>query len=323
MPASERNKTLMLTKEETQRLFGRCVLSRDVTGDLSGITDRIVCGDAFEVAKRLPEKAFDLMIVDPPYNLTKNYGGEKFYKTNGDEYAEFTEKWIRAFYPALKPTASVYVCCDFMSGVTIAPLLEKFFKIRSRITWQREKGRGAKNNWKNGMEDVWFCTVGDEYYFDLAAVKQRRRVLAPYRDNGEPKDWFVENGEKYRDTCPSNFWDDITVPYWSMSENTAHPTQKPEKLVAKLMLASSGNGDFVLDPFAGSGTTAAVAKKLGRRFTVIERNPEYCAWGEKRLERAGTDPAIQGYEEGVFYARGDRPRRTANVKKAPNLYKNQ
>lgn len=229
MPASERNKTLTLTQDETQRLFGRCVLSRDVAGDLSSVTDKIVCGDAFEVAGKLPEKAFDLLIVDPPYNLTKNYGGEKFYKTNGDEYAEFTEKWIRAFYPALKPTASVYVCCDFMSGVTIAPLLAKYFKIRSRITWQREKGRGSKNNWKNGMEDVWFCTTGDEYFFDLASVKQRRRVLAPYRENGEPKDWFVENGEKYRDTCPSNFWDDITVPYWSMSENTAHPTQKPEK----------------------------------------------------------------------------------------------
>lgn len=309
MPASERNKTLTLTHDETQRLFGRCVSSCDVTGDLSSVTDKIVCGDAFEVVGRLPEKSFDLLIVDPPYNLTKNYGGEKFYKTNGDEYAEFTEKWIRAFYPALKSTASVYVCCDFMSGVTIAPLLAKYFKIRSRITWQREKGRGSKNNWKNGMEDVWFCTVSDEYCFDLAAVKQRRRVLAPYRENGEPKDWFVENGEKYRDTCPSNFWDDITVPYWSMSENTAHPTQKPEKLVAKIMLASSKPDDFVLDPFGGSGTTAAVAKKLGRHYTVVERNPEYCAWGEKRIELAATDPAIQGYEDGVFYARGDRPPR--------------
>ena len=309
MSASERNKTLTLTHNETQRLFGRCVSLRDVTGDLSGITDKIVCGDAFEVAEKLPGKAFDLLIVDPPYNLTKNYGGEKFYKTNGDEYAGFTEKWIRAFYHALKPTASVYVCCDFMSGVTIAPLLAKYFKIRSRITWQREKGRGSKNNWKNGMEDVWFCTVGDEYYFDLASVKQRRRVLAPYRENGQPKDWFMENGEKYRDTCPSNFWDDITVPYWSMSENTAHPTQKPEKLVAKIMLASSQPGGFVLDPFGGSGTTAAVAKKLGRHYTVVERNPEYCAWGEKRIELAATDPSIQGYEDGVFYARGDRPPR--------------
>ena len=221
MPKSERNKTITLTTEETQRLLDRCVLSRNLIGE-TDFTNKIVCGDAFETATRLPETAYDLMIVDPPYNLTKNYGGRKFYKTNADEYAEFTERWIRALYPALKPTASVYVCCDFMSGVTIAPVLMKYFTIRSRITWQREKGRGAKNNWKNGMEDVWFCTVSDEYYFDLAAVKQRRRVLAPYRENGEPKDWFVENGEKYRDTCPSNFWDDITVPYWSMKIGRAH-----------------------------------------------------------------------------------------------------
>jgi len=307
MPKSERNKTITLTKEETQRLLDRCVLSRALN-DETDLTDKIVCGDAFDIAPRLQKNAYDLMIIDPPYNLTKNYGGEKFYKTNAGEYAAFTERWIRAFYPALKPTASVYVCCDFMSGVTIAPILAKYFTIRSRITWQREKGRGAKNNWKNGMEDVWFCTVSDDYYFDLGSVKQRRRVLAPYRENGEPKDWFVADGEKYRDTCPSNFWDDVTVPYWSMSENTAHPTQKPEKLVAKLMLASAKKGDFVLDPFAGSGTTAVVAKKLGRRFTSIERNPGYCALGIARLDRAETDTTIQGYEDGVFYARGERPK---------------
>lgn len=308
MPKSDRNKTITLTKEETQRLLDRCVLSRALN-DETDLTDKIVCGDAFEIAPRLRKKAYDLMIVDPPYNLTKNYGGEKFYKTDEDEYAAFTERWIRAFYPALKPTASVYVCCDFMSGVTIAPILAKYFTIRSRITWQREKGRGAKKNWKNGMEDVWFCTVSDDYYFDLGSVKQRRRVLAPYRENGEPKDWFVADGEKYRDTCPSNFWDDVTVPYWSMSENTAHPTQKPEKLVAKLTLASSKAGDLLLDPFAGSGTAAVVAKKLGRRFTALESNPGYCALGVKRLERAETDTVIQGYEDGVFYARGERPKR--------------
>ncbi|MBE7087175.1 MAG: site-specific DNA-methyltransferase, partial [Clostridiales bacterium] len=109
--------------------------------------------------------------------------------------------------------------------------------------------------------------------------------------------------------CPSNFWDDIAIPYWSMPENTAHPTQKPEKLIAKLILASSNEGDLVLDPFAGSGTTQVVAKKLGRKYIGIEQNPLYCAWAEKRLENATINPTVQGYADGVFWERNSKPKR--------------
>lgn len=94
----------------------------------------------------------------------------------------------------------------------------------------------------------------------------RRRVIAPYRLNGNPKDWHESETGNFRDTAPSNFWDDISVPFWSMPENTDHPTQKPEKLIAKLVLASSEKGDLVFDPFLGSGTTSVVAKKLGRHY---------------------------------------------------------
>jgi site-specific DNA-methyltransferase (adenine-specific) len=88
-----------------------------------------------------------------------------------------------------------------------------------------------------------------------------------------------------------------------MPENTPHPTQKPEKLVAKLLLASSTEGDIVLDPFLGSGTTSVVAKKLHRKYIGIEQNPLYCVWTEKRLELAEKDAGIQGYTDGVFWER--------------------
>lgn len=93
-----------------------------------------------------------------------------------------------------------------------------------------------------------------------------------------------------------------------MPENTAHPAQKPEKLLAKLILASSNAGDTVLDPFAGSGSTAVTAKKLGRRYIGIEQNPRYCAWAEYRLEQADSKPSIQGFENGVFYERNSKPK---------------
>ena len=85
-----------------------------------------------------------------------------------------------------------------------------------------------------------------------------------------------------------------------MPENTAHPTQKPEKLIAKLVLASSKPGDTVFDPFSGSGTTAVVCKKLGRHYTGTEKSELYCAWSEIRLDKANADKRIQGYENGVF-----------------------
>lgn len=138
-------------------------------------------------------------------------------------------------------------------------------------------------------------------------MKVRKRVVAPYREQGAPKDWEETVNGNFRNTCPSNFWDDISIPFWSMAENTDHPTQKPEKLLAKLILASSNPGDMVFDPFLGSGTTAVTAKKLGRRFCGVEQNPLYCAWGEKRLEQAETDHTIQGFADGVFWERNTSP----------------
>ena len=194
----------------------------------------------------------------------------------------------------------------------------EFFQVRNRITWQREKGRGANANWKNGLEDIWFATKGKEYTFNLEAVKIRKKVIAPYRVNGKPKDWAETDEGNYRDTCPSNFLDDITIPFWSMPENTAHPTQKSEKLIAKIMLASSNPGDKVFDPFLGSGTTSVVAKKLGRHYLGIEMNAQYCLWTEQRLEMAENDKDIQGFTNGVFWERNSLPEQISKGVKATN-----
>lgn len=295
---SERNKTIDFSLENGKQYLNACVTPENM-GDFP--VNKTIMGDTFAALKKLKNECVDLLIVDPPYNLYKNFNGNGFKKTDNAEYAEYTEKWIEAVKPKLKKTASIYVCSDWKSSLVIGGILEKHFILRNRITWQREKGRGAKKNWKNSMEDVFFATVGDEYEFNLSAVMVKRKVLAPYRENGKPKDWEEINGVRYRNTCPSNFWDDISVPYWSMAENTAHPTQKPEKLIAKLILASSKEGELVLDPFSGSGTTGVTAKKLGRNFIDIEKNPLYCAWAEMRLERADSDKSIQGYDGGVFW----------------------
>ena len=320
---SKRNKTIDFTLESAdgEKYLSLAKSLNDVqSGDFM---DSLIVGDTFEVCKALPRGFVDLLIVDPPYNLAKDYHGDRFSAVSDEEYLEFTERWLDAVLPLLKPDASVYVCCDWRSGMIISLALSERLIIRERITWQREKGRGAEKNWKNGMEDIWFATVSDDYKFNVDAVKLRRRVLAPYKADGAPKDWVETDDGRFRDTCPSNFWDDISIPYWSMAENTAHPTQKPEKLLAKLILASSREGDVVLDPFGGSHSTAVAAKKLNRSFVSIEKNPLYCAWGEKRLELADSDKTIQGYADGVFWERNtacyilSKRQKSNNMKKKP------
>ena len=280
---AERNKTIDFLPQDAPEYLARCLrVAQDVP--LDAVCDRTICGDTFQVAPHLPRAFADLLIVDPPYNLTKEFAGGAFRRMTDANYAAFTRAWIELLLPLLKPNASIYVCCDWRSSPIIGLTLKEYFRLQNRITWQREKGRGAQHNWKNGMEDIWFATRTDDYTFHVDAVKMRRRVRAPYRADGQPKDWEDTPDGKFRNTYPSNFWDDISVPYWSMPENTAHPTQKPEKLLAKLILASSDPGGIVLDPFSGSGSTAVTARKLGRRFVAIERSEQYCAWAEKRLE---------------------------------------
>lgn len=297
-----RNKTIDLSVEEGKSYLDRCISISKPT-DLQSVINKTILGDTFSILPLLPTKFVDLLIADPPYNLGKNFNGKKFKKTSDEMYEEYTESWIKSVLPLLKEDATIYVCCDWQSSPTIGKVLKKYFYIQNRITWQREKGRGALSNWKNGMEDIWFATVSKHYTFNVDKVKVRRKVIAPYKVDGKPKDWEETTEGNFRNTYPSNFWDDISIPYWSMPENTAHPTQKPEKLIAKLILASSNPGSIVLDPFLGSGTTSVTAKKLGRHYIGIEENEQYCVWAEKRLEMADNDTSIQGYTDGVFWER--------------------
>jgi len=306
MAKAERNKTIDTPLSEGKHYLDRCITLSQKQTDICLVTDKTIIGDMLEVCSLLPEKSMDLIIADPPYNLTKSFNGTTFAKKKESDYEEYTRQWLSAVKPLLKENGSIYVCCDWESSLIIGKIMGEFFHVRNRITWQREKGRGATKNWKNGMEDIWFATNGNDYTFHLEAVKIRKRVLAPYRTGGKPKDWNETEQGNYRDTCPSNFWDDITVPFWSMPENTAHPTQKPEKLIAKIMLASSSENDVVFDPFLGSGTTSAVAKKLRRHYIGVEREAQYCVWAEQRLENAEKHPDIQGYANGVFWERNSR-----------------
>lgn len=272
-----------------------------------GFVDRIVNADMLAALEKIPDKSANLIIVDPPYNLTKDFHGNRFSAMRSADYEDYLRSWFFRVCDKLADDGSLYICGDWKCTSALQRVVEERLTVLNRITWQREKGRGARANWKNGMEDIWFAVKNPKrYFFDVEAVKMKRRVRAPYRENGRPKDWQETEWGNFRITHPSNFWDDISVPFWSMPENTDHPTQKPEKLYAKLILASSRPGDLVLDPFMGSGTAAVVAKKLGRHYCGIEINREYCLWAAKRLLLAESSPQIQGYSDGVFWERNSQ-----------------
>lgn len=297
------NRTLTLEPQEVEGLKNRLLIESNISAE-TDIVNRTLNGDILKMLEFVPDGFADLIIIDPPYNLSKNFNGMKFASRSQEGYDEYLATWFPAVCKKLKSNGSLYICGDWKCTSSLQRAVERELTVLNRITWQREKGRGAKSNWKNGMEDIWFAVKNPaDYYFDVEAVKMKRKVLAPYKADGKPKDWDEESEGNFRLTYPSNFWDDISVPFWSMPENTDHPTQKPEKLYAKLILASSRPGDIVFDPFLGSGTASVVAKKLGRRFCGIEQNEEYCFWAEKRLALAETDKSIQGYSDGVFWER--------------------
>jgi site-specific DNA-methyltransferase (adenine-specific) len=323
-PRAERNRTVVLSTQEKQTYLSRLLrVNTCINGSL--IANSTINQDSFSTLSLLEGRFIDLLFIDPPYNLTKSFNGKVFRQRDLDEYAVWLDSLIKELVRLLKPTASIYVCGDWRSSAAIHYVLDRYFIVRNRITWEREKGRGAMANWKNCSEDIWFCTVSDDYVFNVEAVKLKRKVIAPYKDtNGKPKDWEQTEEGDFRLTYPSNIWTDLTVPFWSMPENTDHPTQKPEKLLAKIILASSLPGQLIFDPFLGSGTTSVAAKKLGRKYIGIEIDEMYCCLAEKRLDLAERDNAIQGYSQGVFWERNtlaeQRPTEPGISKAQLNLF---
>jgi site-specific DNA-methyltransferase (adenine-specific) len=311
-----RNRTITLSAEET-RLYAKDLIRISGPVRLNDIENSIANEDILQICDFLPKNFVDLAILDPPYNLNKAFRSTNFKKKTIDEYARWFEGWLARLLPTLKNTATVYVCCEWYSSTAVHLILEKYLKVRNRITWEREKGRGARRNWKNASEDIWFATVSDDYVFNVEDIKLKRRVLAPYTDtSGSPKDWQKTAQGQFRLTHPSNLWNDITVPFWSMPENTDHPTQKPEKLLAKLILASTNEGDFVFDPFAGVGSSLVSARKLDRRFLGVEIDREYSLLAAKRLNFAQLDRSIQGYHDGVFWERNTLSMQQTNGSKS-------
>ena len=313
---ANRNRTLTIAENEITTLEKAIINADDLKKSFAD--NSVINADLFDCLDAIPNDYFHLIIIDPPYNLAKDFHGNKFSKLNTTSYEAYLRSWFGKVCDKLAPNGTLYMCGDWQCSLSMQKVISERLIILNRITWQREKGRGAKANWKNAMEDIWFAVKNPkDYYFDVEAVKMKRKVIAPYKVDGKPKDWEQTESGNFRITYPSNFWDDISIPFWSMPENTDHPTQKPEKLYAKLILASTKPGDKIFDPFLGSGTSAVVAYKLNRNYVGIELNRDYCLWAAKRLMNATKNKVIQGYSDNVFWERNALNTREVKKKRTP------
>ncbi len=238
---------------------------------------RLITGDSLVELPKMASESVDLVIADPPYNLGKNYGNNRDSR-EFEEYLEFSKNWLSEVHRLLKPHGTIYVFMGFrfIAHLYIALEQELNMLFNSWIVWHYTQGIGKKRGFSPRHDDILMFTKSPEFVFNLNDVRI-------------PQKYFRERNNM-RGANPGDVWEFSHVHYCNGNRQN-HPTQKPEGLIERLVLASSHEGDSILDPFMGSGTTLRVCQQLNRSGIGIDVNPEYVSMAKNRLqgEFAGFD----------------------------------
>jgi site-specific DNA-methyltransferase (adenine-specific) len=245
-------------------------------------TTKIIHGDSLEILQNhIEDESIDLIFVDPPYNIGKKFSDFKDRWPSDEDYANWCYKWIDLCIKKLKKNGSIYIMTSTQAVPYLDLYISKQITILSRIVWFYDSsGVQAKKYYGSLWEPILFCVKDKKNYtFNsddilVEAKTGAKRKLIDYR-GATPKPYKTEK-------VPGNVWEFPRVRY-RMDEYENHPSQKPEALLERIIKASSNTGDTVLDPFSGTFTTCAVAKKLGRKSIGIEAQEEYIKTGLRRL----------------------------------------
>jgi DNA modification methylase len=232
-------------------------------------TVTIDVGDALNLFKQIPDKSVDLIIADPPYNLGKNYGNNSDFKVFED-YIEFSKDWLKEAHRVLKDNGTIYVFMGVRFISYIYDILERDLKmeLNSWITWFYTQGIGKLKGFSPRHDDILMFNKSSKFTFNLDEIKIPQK--------------YYRARNNMRGANPGNVWEFSHVHY-SNKNRQNHPTQKPEGLIERMILASSNEGDTVLDPFAGSGTTLRVSQQLNRNSIGFEISSEYVKMTQERL----------------------------------------
>ncbi len=238
---------------------------------------KIILGDALSELPKLKTGTFDLIIADPPYNLGKNYGNNHDIK-GFDDYLEFSRNWLKQAHRLLNPQGTIYVFMGFRFISYLYDILDRelgmFFN--SWIVWHYTQGIGKTKGFSPRHDDILTFTRSKDFVFNLDDIRVPQK--------------YYRQQNNMRGANPGDVWEFSHVHYCHENRQN-HPTQKPEGLIERMMLASSNEGARVLDPFLGSGTTLRVCQQLSRSGTGIELNPDYVQMSQQRLQNefAGFD----------------------------------
>ena len=236
-------------------------------------------GDVFECFSKIQNESIDLVFADPPYNIGKNFDGFKD-KKNENDFLAWTYKWIDEVYRVLKKDGSFYLMNSTQSMPFLDIYCRKYFYIISRIVWSYDSSSvQSKFSFGSLWEPILFMSKSKKYKFnskdiEVEAKTGAQRNLIDYRKT-PPRPY---NNKK----IPGNVWNFNRIRFLQ-EEYENHPTQKPEILLERIIKASSNKNDLILDPFGGSFTTSAVAKKNSRRSISFEINKDYVKIGLRRL----------------------------------------
>lgn len=258
--------------------------------------NKILREDCLAFLARLPDGVADMAVIDPPYNMKKapwdTFAGEGAFLT-------FTESWINAFLPKMKRGGSFYIFNTPRHCALMLPmLLRRGAKLLNWITWDKRDGiSGGSRRYAARQETILFCSAGGSHYFDSESVRE------PYMSAGRiehaKKKGILKNGKRWFPNDKGRLCADV----WHFSSHRHkvkvngkvvrqnHPTPKPEDMIRRMVLASSRPGDFVLDLFSGTGTTARVCLDAGRRFAGCENDPAMFAVLQDRIGNAYTQPS--------------------------------
>jgi DNA modification methylase len=228
-------------------------------------------GDSLSLMPRIAAGSVDLIIADPPYNLGKNYGNNHDIR-GFREHLQFSEAWSQEAHRVLAQHGTLYVFMGFRFISHLYDILDQRLGMyfNSWITWHYTQGVGRTRGFSPRHDDILMFTKSQDFVFNLDSVRVPQKYYR-HRNNMDGAN-------------PGDVWSFSHVHY-SSPEREDHPTQKPEALIARMILASSSEGDLVLDPFSGTGTTARVCQVLNRRCLAIEINPAYVALSRRRLSK--------------------------------------
>lgn len=232
---------------------------------------KIICGDAIEEMKKLSDKSIHLIVTDPPYNLNKDYGNNQD-KLEFEEYLNFSRQWLTEANRILKDNGTIYVFMGmrYISYIYVILEQELGMTFNSWITWFYTQGIGKTKGYSPRHDDILMFTKNKkDFVFNLDDIRVPQK--------------FYRSVNNMRGANPGNVWEFSHVHYCNKNRKQ-HPTQKPEALFERMILASSNLSDTILDPFVGSGTTLRVCQQTGRSGIGIDMNPEYIEMVKERLE---------------------------------------